>query len=127
MLLVHGGEGRRHVAIPYEPYKMWQGWGRHSVSPPFTIPQNLSTSSTLILSYWFKGKKFFAREPSESPPPARQRGAEQKNCLFLLEEKNRRVQNQKMMRQFFCEARLSEKSTLFTMIFEQKNDIMKLR
>jgi hypothetical protein len=52
MLLVHGGEGKRHVAIPYEPYKMWQVWGRHSVSPPFTIPQNLFTSSTFILSYW---------------------------------------------------------------------------
>jgi hypothetical protein len=38
------------------------------------------------------------------PPPAHQRGAKQKNCLFLLEEKIRRAQNQKMQRQFFCEA-----------------------
>jgi len=56
MLLVHGGEGRRHVAIPYEPYKMWQVWGRHSVSPPFTIPQNFFTPTTPILSYWGEGE-----------------------------------------------------------------------
>ena len=38
-----------------------------------------------------------------APPENLQGGTEQKNFLFLLKEKNRRAQNQKMRRKFFCE------------------------
>ena len=37
---------------------------------------------------------------SEAPLPARQRGAEQKNFLFLLEEKIARAKNQKCKENF---------------------------
>ena len=53
------------------------------------------------------GRKLFACEPSEAPPPARfiEGRDPQKNALILLEEKIGRVQNQKLRRIFFCGAR----------------------
>ena len=53
------------------------------------------------------GEGIFARLlPKRNPaaPPENLQGeTEQKNFLFLSEEKNRRAQNQKMRRKFFCE------------------------
>ncbi|PIU98283.1 hypothetical protein COS61_02255 [Candidatus Wolfebacteria bacterium CG03_land_8_20_14_0_80_40_12] len=51
----------------------------------------------------FKGRKFFAREPSESPPPARQRGAGQKMSLHFLILRAP-IFSFRRKRQFFCEA-----------------------
>jgi hypothetical protein len=53
------------------------------------------------------GEGIFARLPKKrspaAPPENLEDETEQKNFLFLLEEKNRRAQNQKMRRKFFCE------------------------
>jgi len=53
-----------------------------------------------------QGEEIFCPR-AENPPPARQRGAEQKNCFFLLEEKIGRAQIKNCEQNFSLSERAS--------------------